>query len=630
MSVAAKKKKIFDGRYEILSIVGRGACSVVYHARHAMTQSSEVALKVLLSQKGGGSNTERLRKEALAMVSSRHKYVVRLDDFHSVKDLCYLAMEYAPEGDLRKYVQKTGGKLAMQTAEVFFLQTAEALGFVHRVGITHRDIKPDNILVMNDRAIRLADFGVAVLPGELASLEELRAGVGTMSYMAPEVLEGKACDKLSDIYSLGVSFYEMLSGVHPFEKAPLIKQLEVRQDGSIKHIKSLVPDISPKLAEVIMTCMRSDPGSRFPSINDLLLAFDSGSVKPAGGESAAGPARTPASQQTPSNKRARAEKALSSKSPPSGGSDAQNEKRPSGAKASFERAKQQRSRQEASLSKPDKTPPHSVPITPPPVEAAPPIEPPVENIPPAVSGTEASKTEADDGLDVIVGEDLEPLSNQHQAEEEIYGDDNYQLQPEPAFAEEDDDYAPVTASAPRRTPLQTRGTSKAPLAKILLLVLGVMAANLILKSFLGIDVLGLFRGSSPSIESDAGPRIIPLVQAPITQFPVLPDGIFVGSATNIVPGREVPLTIISTGTSQTLTFLLGVNGWSPIPVSYSDETARQKRGLKSDEIQVISNGFVLNFKGRAVEGSLRGTFKNLITGDEGTWMAHPLSEQGEE
>jgi serine/threonine protein kinase len=270
MGLADKKKKIFDGRYEVLSIVGRGSCSVVYQARHNTAPSSEVALKVLLDNKHNTSNSDRLRKEALALVSSRHKYIVRLDDFHSVGDLCYLSLEYAPEFDLRKFTAKKGGKLPPALAELFLRQAAEALDFIHHVGIIHRDIKPDNILVMSEKEIRLADFGVAILPGDEPSSSEAQAGVGTMNYMAPEVLEGDACGKSSDLYALGVSFYEMLAGTHPFEGAPLMQQLDVREPENFPHLADIVPEIPDYLAGIIMRAMAYEPEKRFPSARDLV------------------------------------------------------------------------------------------------------------------------------------------------------------------------------------------------------------------------------------------------------------------------------------------------------------------------------------------------------------------------
>lgn len=273
MALAGKKRKVFDSRYEILSIVGRGAASVVYHARHVDTPTNEVALKVLLNDKEQRSAGERLRKEALAMVSSRHRYVIRLDDFHSVGDLCYLSMEYAPESDLRKYCAKTNGVLHPLQAELFLLQLAEALAFIHKAGIVHRDIKPDNMLVVSPKEIRLGDFGVAVLPGEQSSLDELRRGVGTMDYMAPEVLEGKVYSAASDLYSLGVSFYELLSGKHPFASLPLAEQLDRRAENRVIPLDQVAPQVPSYLSTVIMQAMRADPAARYSSAKDLAQAI---------------------------------------------------------------------------------------------------------------------------------------------------------------------------------------------------------------------------------------------------------------------------------------------------------------------------------------------------------------------
>lgn len=274
MAVANKTKKIFDNRYEIMAIVGRGSGSVVYHARHINAPSSEVALKVLVDQKDSSTNSDRLRKEALAMVSCRHKHVLRLDDFHSVGSLCYLCLEYAPESDLRKYVAKMGGRLGASQAELFLMQCAEALGFIHKAGIIHRDIKPDNILVMNHREIRICDFGIALLPGEHSSLAELQAGVGTMSYMSSEILEGKDYDHRADIYAIGAAFYEMVAGDHPFDHAPLMKQLEVREDLNISPLKSVAPEIPEYLSKIVMKALAYDPDKRFQSAKDLVRSIE--------------------------------------------------------------------------------------------------------------------------------------------------------------------------------------------------------------------------------------------------------------------------------------------------------------------------------------------------------------------
>ena len=269
----AKKRKIFDGRYEVLSIAGRGSDSVVYHARHLTGSQHEVALKVLINNKPKTSLTERLRKEALTLVSCRHKYVVRLDDFHSVADLCYLSMEYAPLGDLRKYLKASGAPLDPDRTKVFLRQALEAIDFVHATGVLHRDIKPDNILVINEGEIRVADFGLALLPGDDIDLSELKNGVGSLAYLPPEVLEGERYDTQSDLYSLGVCFYEALAGSHPFERATLSEQLTARQDHNIKALHELNAAVPKGLSAVIGRLMRYSAQQRFASAMEALRAL---------------------------------------------------------------------------------------------------------------------------------------------------------------------------------------------------------------------------------------------------------------------------------------------------------------------------------------------------------------------
>ena len=289
MGEAIKKKKIFDNRYEILSIVGRGKRSVVYHARYIDGDKEEVALKVILQDKDGVPPSDLLRKEALAMVSSRHKYVIRLDDFHSLGEICYLTMEYAGLGDLRKYLATRNGKLSPTQVELFLLQAGEALDFVHKAGILHRDLKPENILVIDDQNIRIGDFGVAILPGEKFSLEELQKGIGTLDYLSPEVLEGKQYDKRSDLYALGVTFYELLSGKHPFSEASLIDQVDVRRNGSFTSIHNHAPEAPAHLLSAIHRLMNFDPERRFQSAREMIQALisfevsDSGATTPPNG-----------------------------------------------------------------------------------------------------------------------------------------------------------------------------------------------------------------------------------------------------------------------------------------------------------------------------------------------------------
>jgi serine/threonine-protein kinase len=182
-------------------------------------------------------------------------------------------MEYAPLGDLRKYLTATGKPLSSETGALFLKQALEGIDFIHATGVLHRDIKPDNILLINEKEIRLADFGLALLPGDEIDLEELQNGVGSLAYIPPELLEGASYDSRSDLYSLGVCFYEALSGTHPFEHAPLSEQLSVRRDGQVKPLHELNPNIPHHVSAVIATLMRYSADERFQTAIEALRAL---------------------------------------------------------------------------------------------------------------------------------------------------------------------------------------------------------------------------------------------------------------------------------------------------------------------------------------------------------------------
>jgi serine/threonine protein kinase len=599
MAEAAKKKKIFDGRYEVLSIVGRGAASVVYHARHVGAVNSEVALKVLMKQqsKDGAksNNSDLLRKEALSMVSARHKYVVRLDDFHSIGDLCYLAMEYALLGDLRKFTTSKGGKLPSALGELFLNQAVEGLDFVHRVGIVHRDIKPDNILVMSEKDIRLADFGVSVLPGEASSIKELQAGVGTMSYMAPEVLEGVSYDKRSDIYSLGVSFYEMFSGVHPFEKAPLIKQLEVREDRNVPPLASLVPDLPAHISTVIMQAISYDPAKRFASCQDLLQSLGvnkSQSSKPISLTANKAPVKeaAPVKPALTVNKPAEPQQPkplIETAATPA----------PAAKKAVVEAAPVIAEQPVPEPAAVDRTirsdkPPINVDL----------LAKPVQNSEVESSSIKEQKPTT---------EQAERTTPIHPAIENRKP--KRSLEDLRRLARENKSATPGLENSKRPTPptkLKRSGVSGVkPILMAILLGAGLYFAYQYLYAGKALP--------KPVSQPKTMSSPIPTTSPESLAFPELSSGVYHGKIDHFVLSTPVPLSLISMGVERGIIVILGIPGWTPQIVQPEGGT---------DSIRVASNGFIIDLKGVVSGEKISGQISNMVTGEKGTWTAQRVAK----
>lgn len=583
MAQAGKKRKIFDERYEILSIVGRGAASVVYHARHIAGHESDVALKVLLNRKVEGSTTaDLLRREALAMVSARHKYVVRLDDFHSVGELAYLSMEYAPEFDLRRFTQKLGGKLNSLQAELFLLQIAEALYFTHQAGIIHRDLKPDNILVISAKEARLADYGTALLPGEKSSLEDLRKGVGTMSYMAPEVLNGTAYDERSDIYALATSFYEMLSGVHPFENAPLLAQIEIRQDGAFKPLTELIPDVPERLAAVIMRAMSFDPEARYSTGRELAQALLEEDTKTPAVRPARGPGRErrkPPRRPAPS---------AAAEPQPQTDTEVEQPQEEAQKQAGFVLG-------EARKDSPAQDYPRGI-----------------HQVPKQVIETaEAARKETV----YIPGEQRRELTREAQAAPEP-------SQTRPVYEEEDQYQEP-----PAQRSIRARQVRRSGNKLFLVLALGAFLAVLVLangrvnnlsRKYLHVDLqTSLF---SPAEEKPVSP--LPVHNGEELSFPLLPAGVYSGSISDIKPGQSVALSLIAIPDWDKLVVLIGVEGWSPAVLSYESIAALANQGKP---LRIKSNGFVIDLTGQIANAGIIGYYRNIITGEQGEWKLRPES-----
>jgi serine/threonine protein kinase len=205
----------------------------------------------------------------MIIASLEHYNIVRILDFGMKGGIPYLVMSYAPNGSLRKQ-HPQGERLKLVTVLNYVQQLANAIEYIHKQGLVHQDIKPENILLGRNSKVWLSDFGITIVVRE-ASSQSTQSFTGTLSYMAPERIQGKPC-AASDQYALGVVVYEWLTGKRPFQGSP---EQVMRQHIHARppFINAAFPDISPEIERVVLKSLAKDPRDRFPSIQDFAVAL---------------------------------------------------------------------------------------------------------------------------------------------------------------------------------------------------------------------------------------------------------------------------------------------------------------------------------------------------------------------
>lgn len=264
--------KILDERYKITSVVGIGGMAVVFKAEDIIMKR-EVAIKVL---KADTSNNERAMQrflnESTAVAMLSHPNIVNIYDVNVKDEVKYIVMEYVESTTLKDYlakVQRIGWKEALDYTK----QILSALSHAHSKGVVHRDVKPQNMLLLRDGTIKVADFGIA----KVASNETITDGknaLGTVHYISPEQANGKDVTPESDIYSVGVMLYEMVTGRLPFDaEAPVSIALKHITDEAVPP-KDIIPTLPDGLQFIIMQAMAKNKNERFESCKEMLRYID--------------------------------------------------------------------------------------------------------------------------------------------------------------------------------------------------------------------------------------------------------------------------------------------------------------------------------------------------------------------
>lgn len=263
------KNIVLDNRYRIIDKIGVGGMADVYRGEDTLL-GRPVAIKILHANFANDDEfVSRFKREAQAAGKLNHPNIVNMYDVGFDQDLHYIIMEYVDGKTLKEYITEKG-RLSIDEAVKFTIAIGEGLEHAHAMGIVHCDIKPHNVIITRTGRVKVTDFGIARAMNSTNTVMYTNSIMGSAHYLSPEQASGKTIDGSTDIYSLGIVLYEMLSGKVPFEgETPIAVAL--------KHVREKVipptrynPSIPPLLESVVLKALSKDPKDRFESISDMM------------------------------------------------------------------------------------------------------------------------------------------------------------------------------------------------------------------------------------------------------------------------------------------------------------------------------------------------------------------------
>jgi eukaryotic-like serine/threonine-protein kinase len=264
--------EVIAGRYELEELVGTGGMSSVYRAKDRLLERN-VALKILHDSFRADEHTvERFRREARAVAQLSHPNIVTVIDRGEDGHRQYIVFEYV-EGDNLKQLLERGGRLPVRRALELATQIGRALAFAHAAGLVHRDVKPQNVLLNGDGQAKVTDFGIA-RSVDLDSVTQSGTVMGTSNYIAPEQASGGDVDPQTDVYSLGVVLFELLTGRVPFTGESFVAVAMRHVNEPPPSVLELRPEAPLRVANAVDRALAKDPADRFASMDDFVAELE--------------------------------------------------------------------------------------------------------------------------------------------------------------------------------------------------------------------------------------------------------------------------------------------------------------------------------------------------------------------
>jgi serine/threonine protein kinase len=263
-----EENRLLNNRYQLLEQLGKGGMAIVYCARDTMLDR-QVAVKLLRENYSRDPLfLGRFRQEARAAANLSHPNIVTVHDFGLDGGHIFIVMEYVPGVDLKALIQ-SHGRFTTEEALPLLIQACAGIGYAHRAGLVHCDVKPQNMLVTPDGRLKVTDFGIARALSTIQPDEHSEVVWGSPQYFSPEQAAGAAPSPASDVYSLGIIMFEMLTGRLPFQASSVEELSRLHIDAQPAPVSDFVPGFSPTLERILAKVLSKEPSQRYRTADQL-------------------------------------------------------------------------------------------------------------------------------------------------------------------------------------------------------------------------------------------------------------------------------------------------------------------------------------------------------------------------